>query len=190
MSQLAGRLRPHGSGGWYSSEVQQRPHGRTRSGASRCVRTSRQRGHQRLLRGVRDEEITCSNPVTDELKHLVKGTFRLSNFDPALALRGSTEYLSVPLQLQFYRAGADVSPAPSRSGRDRDAAVRAHGRRPPNRRLSKTSPLTSAVTQVTPASEAVYVRVYPAHASAWVGEMSGAPWGSLNLQVDRGQLGS
>jgi hypothetical protein len=56
--------------------------------------------------------------------------------------------------------------------------------------LSKTSPLTSAVTQETPASERPCMCAGTRHASDWVGGMSGPPWGSLNLQVDRRQLGS
>ena len=37
---------------------------------------------------------------------------------------------------------------------------------------------------------AVHVRGHQAAASAQFNGMPGAPWGSLNLQVDRGQLGS
>ena len=41
---------------------------------------------------------------TDIFERRLPG-IRLSNFAPALALRGSTEYLSVPLQLQAEQLG-------------------------------------------------------------------------------------
>ena len=57
--------------------------------------------------------------------------------------------------------------------------------------LSKTSPLTSRRhSGDAGVGEAVHVRGHQAAASAQFNGMRGAPWGSLNLQVDRGQLGS
>jgi hypothetical protein len=48
----------------YSSEVQQQMHCLTRSASSRCVLASVDKAGRRLLRGVREEEVAGSNPVT------------------------------------------------------------------------------------------------------------------------------
>jgi hypothetical protein len=64
-SDRSGRqVEAYGPEGQYSSEVQQRPHDLTHSASSRCVRASVKQGFLRLLRGVRDEEVAGSNPVT------------------------------------------------------------------------------------------------------------------------------
>jgi hypothetical protein len=47
----------YGPEGQYSTEVQQRPPCLTRSASSRCVRASVNKTKNRLLRGVRDEEV-------------------------------------------------------------------------------------------------------------------------------------
>ena len=194
----AGVSLPHPAGGPLFAEVRDAyadlagvtipdddPNTRRQVAAGQCdprgvSETSRRRRLEEALgRAVAGTPGTGPNPVHRLAARILVagGAVWTTNWD-----LGDRACVRVPRALMYHqRPGGLIEIEAQRSG---------HRRRPASRRLSNLPVDQSPSLSRRRRRRAVHVRGHQAAGGAQFNGMRGTPWGSLNLQVDRGQLGS